>query len=126
MSLPYLSTAGVGYGTRVITFSSGNANGTSFICNEYDPTEPTGTTERMTELGAPNGFILFQDRQTVRMQLQFATNATNTPDRGDAFVVTRRTVGANTVNINYVVTELGIPERPRDFWVLDVQGKQNI
>ena len=129
MSLPYLSTAGYGFGSRVLTFTSGNANGVSFIANEYDPTEPTGRTERTTELGAPNGFILFEDRRTVRGQLQYASNATPVPDRGDQFMVTRRTTNtngvANTININYAVTQVGNPERPRDFWVLDFEGLEN-
>ena len=126
MSLPYLSTAGVGYGSRLITFSTGNANGTSFICNEYDPTEPTASTTRTTALGAPNGFVLFEDRRTLRGQLQFATNATPVPDRGDEFIVTRRTMNAGTVNVTYVVSEIGMPERPRDFWVCDIQGMEKI
>lgn len=129
MSLPYLSTAGVGYGSRILTFTGGNANGTSFICNEYDPTEPTAQTMRTTELGAPNGWVGFEERRTLRGQLQFATNATPVPDRGDPFVVTRRTTAtngvSNTININYVVTEIGMPERPRDFWVCDIQALEN-
>lgn len=126
MSLPYLSTAGVGYGSRLLTFTTGNANGVSFICNEYDPSEPTAMTSRTTQLGAPNGFILFQERGTLRAQLQFATNSTNTPDRGDECVVTRRTTGTNTVNVTYVVETLGLPERPRDFWVADIQFQEKV
>lgn len=130
MSLPFLTTPGYGFGTRILTFTSGNANGISFICNEYDPTEPTADTRRTTELGAPNGFILFQERNLLRAQLQFATNATQVPDRSDTLVVTRRTTAtngvANTININYALTEIGMPERPRDFWVLDIQAMQTI
>lgn len=127
MSLPYLSlgSPGAGYGSRILTFTTGNANGVSFICNEYDPTEPTARTDRTTELGAPNGFIMFEDRRNLRGQLQFATNATPVPDRSDRCVVTRRTTNtngvANTINVNYVLEQIGIPERPRDFWIADVQ-----
>jgi hypothetical protein len=28
---------------------------------------------------------------------------------------------ANTINVNYVLEQIGMPERPRDFWVADVQ-----
>lgn len=126
MALPYSSTAGVGYGARLLTFTSGNANGVSFICNEYDPTEPTAMTSRTTELGAPNGFVLFQERSPLRGQLQFATNATNVPNNSDEFITTRRTTNGATVNVTYVVTEVGLPERPRDFWVCDIQAAQKI
>ena len=126
MSLPFLSTAGYGYGSRILTFTSGNANGVSFIGNEYDPTEPTAQATRTTELGAPNGLILFEERRTLRAQLQYANNATPVPDRGDTLTVTRRTTNtngvANTINVNYVVNQMGNPERPRDFWVLDIEG----
>lgn len=126
MALPYSSTTGVGYGSRILTFTTGNANGVSFICNEYSPTEPTASTSRTTELGAPNGFVLFQERNTLRGQLQFATNTTNVPNNSDEFIVTRRTVNGATTNITYVVSEIGMPERPRDFWVCDIQAMQKI
>jgi len=125
MSLPYAFPSGAGYGSRLLTFNSGNANGVSFICNEYDLTEPTAQTTRTTELGAPNGFVIFEERRTVRGQLQYANTATPTPDRSDTFVMGRRTTNSNTVvNVNYVVTEVGMPERPRDFWVLDIQAME--
>ena len=125
MSLPYAFPSGAGYGSRLLTFTSGNANGVSFICNEYDLTEPTAQTTRTTELGAPNGFVIFEERRTVRGQLQYANTATQTPDRSDTFTMGRRTTNSNTVvNVNYVVTEVGMPERPRDFWVLDIQAME--
>lgn len=126
MSLPYAYPNNVGYGTRVLTFSTGNANGVSFICNEYDPTEPTALTARLTELGAPNGFVMFQEARTARAGLQFATNATNVPDRGDELITTRRTTGTNTINVTYVVESIGLPERPRDFWVADINLREKI
>lgn len=126
MSLPFLVNPNCGYGSRIMTFSSGNANGVSFIANEYDPTEPTADTRRTTELGAPNGFILFEERRLLRGQLQYATNATSVPDRGDRFTVTKRTTNTNTMNVNYVTTEVGNPERPRDFWVCDFQAMETI
>ena len=126
MSLPYAYPNNVGYGTRVLTFSTGNANGVSFICNEYDPSEPSAITARLTELGAPNGFVEFAEARTARASLQFATNATNCPDRGDELITTRRTVGTNTINVTYVVESLGMPERPRDFWMLDAQLREKI
>jgi len=126
MSLPYLTSPNVGFGSVIITFINGNANGTSFIAEEYDNTEPTAQTMRTTELGAPNGWIGFQERRTFRGALQVATNTTNYFDRGDNFVVTRKTTGSNTINVNFAVTEIGEPKRPRDFWKLEVQALESI
>jgi hypothetical protein len=121
MSLPYLTTAGLGFGSRVVTFSTGNSNGVAFIAEEYSPTEPTAQTTRTTELGAPNGWIGFEERRTANWKLQVATNSTNYFDRGDECIVTRKTTGTNTINVTMVVVEMGLPERPRDFWSIDVQ-----
>lgn len=130
MSLPYAFPNNAGYGTRILTFSTGNANGVAFICNEYDPSEPSAITARLTELGAPNGFVEFAEARTARASLQFATNATACPDRGDELITTRRTTAtngvSNTINVTYVVESLGMPERPRDFWMLDAQLREKI
>lgn len=126
MSLPYLSTPGVGFGSIIMTFTTGNANGVAFIAEEADPVEPTAQTTRTTELGAPNGWIGFQERRTFRGKLQVATNTTNYPDRGDEFVLTRRTTNTNTINVTMALIEIGLPQRPRDFWSLDVQGLEKV
>jgi hypothetical protein len=126
MALPYLSTAGVGFGSRVVTFTTGNSNGVGFIAEEYSPSEPTTQTLRTTELGAPNGWIGFQDRRTFTGKFQVATNSTNYFDRGDEFVVTRKTTGTNTINVTYAVVDMGLPERPRDFWSIDVQALEKV
>ena len=110
----------------MLTFTSGNANGTSFICNEYSPDEPTAVTQRLTEVGAPNGFVMFAEARMARASLQFATNTTNVPDRGDELITTRRTTNTNTINVTYVVENIGFPERPRDFWTADVSLREKI
>lgn len=121
MSLPYLTSAGLGYGSRIVTFTTGNANGVGFIAEEYSPSEPTSQTMRTTELGAPNGWIGFQDRRTATWKLQVATNTTNYFDRGDECVVQRKTTTNVNINVTMVVVDMGLPERPRDFWSIDVQ-----
>lgn len=126
MSLPYLTNANYGFGSIIVTMTSGNANGTSFIAEESGPTEPTTQTLRTTELGAPNGWIGFQDRRTFRGKFQVATNATNYFDRGDTFIIPRKTVGTNYINVTMAVVEIGLPQRPRDFWTIDVQGLESI
>lgn len=126
MSLPYLTNANYGYGSEVVVMTSGNSNTVGFIAEEHDPSEPTAQTTRTTELGAPNGFIAFAERRTYRGKFQVASNATNYFDRGDTFIVPRKTTGVNYVNFTYAVIDMGLPKRPRDFWSIDVQGLEVI
>ncbi len=126
MSLPYLSFAGAPFGSILLTFTTGNANGVAFIAEESDPVEPTAQTTRTTELGAPNGWVGFQERRTFRGKLQVATNITNYPDRGDEFILSRRTTNTNSINVTMALIEIGQPQRPRDFWTLDVQGLEKV
>jgi len=120
MSLPYLTNPAFGYGSPIITPTTGNATNVTFIANEFDLSEPTAQTTRTTELGAPNGWIGFEERRTVRGQLQLATNATLAPERGDEFIYARPNAGNST----YAFTEVGLPKRPRDFWVVDFQAME--
>ena len=124
MSLPYLTNPNIGYGSFILTPQTGNANGVSFIAEEHDATEPTAQTTRTTELGAPNGWIGFEERRTSRGKLQIATNITAHPDRGDEYVYTKTTSSNAVVNVTMVFTEIGEPKRPRDFWSLDFQAME--
>lgn len=121
MAVPYLVSPNYGYGSVIITPTTGNANGISFIAEESTPTATLAKTTRETELGAPNGWIGFAERRTWRGTLQFATNVTPHPDRGDEFILPRITSGdgtnaPNTVNVTFVFDEVGEPKRQRDFW----------
>lgn len=118
MALPYLTNAAIGYGSIIITPTTGNANGVSFIANEFVMTEPSAVTDRTTELGAPNGFVMFRDKRTATGQLQLATNATLAPENGDEFIFNRPNAG----NVTLVFQEIGIPRRPRDIWSVDFQA----
>lgn len=118
MALPYLTNAGIGYGSIIITPTTGNANGVAFIANEFVMTEPSAVTDRTTELGAPNGFVMFRDKRTATGQLQLATNATLAPENGDEFIFNRPNAG----NVTLVFQEIGIPRRPRDIWSVDFQA----
>lgn len=124
MSLPYFTGSNVGYGSPLITPTSGNANGISFIANEFDPVLPTAQTTRTTELGAPNGWIGFRERYTGRGQLQSATNITGIPAPGDEFVFPVPTTNSNSTNVTFVFTEIGLPRRPREFWAIDFQAME--
>lgn len=118
MSLPYLTNAAIGFGSIILTPISGNANGVAFIANEFVMTEPTAVSDRTTALGAPNGYVMFQDKRTATGQLQLATNATLAPENGDEFIFNRPNAG----NITFAFQEIGIPRRPRDLWVVDFQA----
>lgn len=118
MALPYLTNAAIGYGSIIITPTTGNAANVAFIANEFVMTEPSAVTDRTTELGAPNGFVMFRDKRTATGQLQLATNATLAPENGDEFIFNRPNAG----NVTLVFQEIGIPRRPRDIWSVDFQA----
>ncbi len=122
MSLPYLTSPNIGFGSFILTPTTGNANGVAFIAEEHDATEPTAQTTRTTELGAPNGWIGFEERRTARGKLQLATNTTAHPARGDEYVYTTLSNANTTLNVTMAFTEVGEPKRPRDFWSLDFQA----
>ena len=122
MSLPYATPSNIGYGSVILTMSSGNANGVPYIANEFTMTEPTAEASRTTELGAPNGFVLFREPRTASGQLQLATNVTLAPEASDEFAFNRPNAG----NVTFVMTEIGIPRRPREIWVADFQAREKI
>lgn len=124
MSVPYLTNAAYGYGSVIITPTTGNANGIAFIAEESTPGRSLSKTTRETELGAPNGWIGFRERDSWRGTLQVATNVTPRPDIGDEFILPRITSGdgtnaPNTVNVTYVFDDVGQPKRQRDFWKIE-------
>lgn len=118
MSLPYLTNASIGYGSIIVTPTTGNAVNVAFIANDFTLTEGTEQSMRTTELGAPNGYVMFRERKTVRGQLQLASNSTLAPENGDEFIYNR----PNSGNATYAFSEIGIPRRPRDLWVVDFQA----
>lgn len=119
MAIPYLTNPAFGYGSIILTPTTGNANGTAFIANESTPAIALAKVTRETDLGAPNGWIGFQERRTWRGTLQLATNATSHPDAGDEFILARQTVNSNTVNVTFAFDEVSEPKRQRDFWVVE-------
>ncbi|HEX2656135.1 MAG TPA: hypothetical protein VHN11_21135 [Xanthobacteraceae bacterium] len=128
MSVPYLVSPNYGYGSVIITPTTGNANGVSFIAEESTPTATLAKTTRETELGAPNGWIGFQERRTWRGTLQIATNVTAHPDVGDEFILPRITASPNStptvVNVTFAFDDMGEPKRQRDFWKLEAAATE--
>lgn len=126
MSLPYLVASNYGYGSEIITPTTGNANGVAFIAEESNPTRSLAKTTRETELGAPNGWIGFAERRTWRGTLQVATNISAHPDAGDEFVLQRITNNNTAQNITFVFDEMGEPKRQRDFWKIEATALEKI
>ncbi len=124
MAIPYLTNAAFGYGSIIVTPTTGNANGISFIAEESTPTRTLAKATRETELGAPNGWIGFQERRTWRGTLQLATNVTPHPDAGDEFVLSVATSNANSVNVTFAFDEIGEPKRQRDFWKIEAAATE--
>jgi hypothetical protein len=124
MAIPYLVSPNYGWGSIILTPTTGNANGIGFIAEESTPQAALGKTTRETELGAPNGWIGVAERRTWRGNLQLATNTTAHPDVGDEFILPRITstnngANVNTVNVTFVFDDIGEPKRQRDFWKID-------
>lgn len=130
MSVPYLTNANYGYGSIVLTPTTGNANGVGFIAEESTPSATLAKTTRETELGAPNGWIGFQERRTWRGTLQLATNTTAHPDVGDEFILGRITASPNAVptvvNVTFAFDDVGEPKRQRDFWKMECAATEKI
>lgn len=110
MALPYLSTATLPYGSRVITVSS-----VGYIAENFEVQESTNEINRQTEIGAPNGFILIREPKTGTATLQLASTSTTYVSSGDSFNATSR-----GTSITWVVTQASDPEAARDM------KKQNI
>lgn len=123
MALPYSTSATLPWGSFVLTTTTGNANGTSYIAEDFEVTEPSQLTERTTALGAPNGAFLVESARTGRGTLQLAATTTVAPDNGDEFI---RILRPNTANVTFFFTEVSLPQRVRDFHVVNVTFRQKI
>lgn len=123
MALPYSTSGTLPWGSFVLTTTSGNANGTSYIAEDFEVTEPTQLTERTTELGAPNGAFIVASARTGRGTLQLASTSTVAPDPGDEFA---RSLRPNTSNVTFFFTEVSLPRRARDFYVVNVSFREKV
>lgn len=123
MALPYTTSATLPWGSFVLTTTSGNSNGTSYIAEDFEVTEPAQLTERTTHLGAPNGAFLVESARTGRGTLQLAATTTNAPDLGDEFI---RLLRPNAANVTFFFTEVSLPRRVRDFHVVNVTFREKV
>lgn len=109
MSLPYSTSAGLPYGTRILTIPTG---GVAYICNDFDARQDGKLIERMTELGAPNGAVLLDTPYTGTATLQLAANTTA---YANISMVFSARVEQENANLNFFITGTGAPEGPDQF-----------
>ena len=112
MSLPYLTSATLPYGSRILTIDA-----VTYIANNFRVDSTGALIERQTELGAPNGAVLIREAKTGSAQLQLATTTTAIPEVGDEFT-------ADT--ITYFLTSVGAPEEARGFKVVDISFREKV
>ena len=116
MAIPYLTTATLPYGSRVLTISAA-----SYIANSFSTSNALQVIERQDELGAPNGAVGIRQPITGSASLQFATSSTMIPDPGDQFNVT-----LDAVSVTFFITERSMPESQNGFKTVDISFRESV
>jgi hypothetical protein len=116
MAIPYLTTATLPYGSRVVTVSA-----VGYIANSFSTSESLQIIERKDTLGAPNGAIGIRQPITGSATLQLATASTAIPQSGDEF-------GASVTgtSITFFITERSLPEDQAGFKTVTVSFREKI
>lgn len=112
MAIPYLTTATLPYGSRVLTIDS-----VAYIANNFSTSQSLNVIERQNELGAPNGAVGIQTARTGSAQLQLATTSTAIPEAGDTLLAD---------SITYFITEASKPEEAQGFKVVDISFRESV
>jgi hypothetical protein len=102
LSLPYSTSANLPYGSRVLTINS-----IAYIANNFRVSQAGKLLERMTELGAPNGAVLIDTPYTGSAELQLANTSIAFPNVSLTFSAR---VDSENANLNFFITEVGVPE----------------
>jgi len=102
MSLPYSTSSNLPYGSRVLSINS-----VLYIANNFRVQQAGKLLERMTELGAPNGAVLIDAPYTGTAELQIANTSIAFPNISMTFSAR---VDAENANLNFFITEVGVPE----------------
>lgn len=123
MALTYNTTNTYAWGTFIATFTSGAANGNSFIVEDATFTESTWVSDRKDNVGNPNGALGGIEPGTGRATLQLANANVIAPHRFDEFTRSLRPgAAANT----FFLTEVGLPKKQRDFDVVEITFREKI
>lgn len=116
MAIPYLTTATLPYGTRVVTI-----NAVGYIANSWTTTQSLNVIDRQDTLGAPNGAIGIRTPITGSTTLQLATTSTTYPSAGDEFSST----DAGTA-ITFFITDRTAPEEQQGFKTVDISFRESV
>lgn len=116
MPIPYLTTATLPYGTRVITVAT-----VGYIANSFTTSQSLNVIDRQDALGAPNGAIGIRQPITGSASLQLATASTQIPDAGDEFGTL-----VDGVSITFFITERSLPEEQAGFKTVDISFRESV
>lgn len=116
MAIPYLTTASLPYGTRVVTIAA-----VGYIANSFSTSSSLNVIERQDTLGAPNGAIGIRQAITGSTSLQLALSSTVIPDPGDEFSAT-----IDGSAITFFITERSLPEEQAGFKTVDISFRESI
>lgn len=116
MAIPYLTTATLPYGSRVVTITA-----VGYIANSFSTSSSLQVIDRQTELGAPNGAIGIRTPITGSASLQLATTSTGIPDPGDEF-----SASIDGSSVSFFITERGLPESQNGFKMVDISFRESV
>ena len=116
MAIPYLTSATLPYGSRVITIAA-----VGYIANNVSFSDTLNVIERTDSLGAPNGAIGIDQAASGSAQLQLATTSTTYPVKGLEF----STSMAGTAT-TFFITETTMPEEAAGFKVVDISFRKSV
>lgn len=117
MSLPYTTSAGLPWGTRILTIS-----GTSYVCNSFNVEQNGQLIERNDHIGAPNGAVLLRRAFTGTAELQLASNTTAYPNASMEFSAY---VPQANANLNFfIMPPVGAPEQQDQFKVCSITFRE--
>lgn len=116
MAIPYLSSANLPYGSRVVTVAT-----VGYIANSFTTSQSLNVIDRQDTLGAPNGAIGIRQPITGSTSLQLATTSTQIPDCGDEFSAT-----VDGSAITFFITERSLPEEQAGFRTVDISFREAV
>ena len=116
MPIPYLTTATLPYGTRVVTI-----NAVGYIASSWTTTQSLNVIDRQDSLGAPSGAVGIRTPITGSTTLQLATASTTYPSVGDAFASNDA-----ATSITFFITERTAPEEQQGFKTVDISFRESV
>lgn len=116
MAIPYLTTANLPYGSRVLTI-----NAIGYIAQNFSVNQGLNVIERMDQIGAPNGAVGIQTARTGSAQLQIALSSTTFPTAGLEFGTS-----IDGATVTFFLTSVGRPEEAQSFKVADISFRESV